>query len=52
LLLLARGVQRTGSFNPLVLARFSARVLIELPRIVLLDLSLIYGSVRFGALVL
>ena len=52
LLLLARGVQRTRSLNPLALARFCGRTLLHLPRMLVMSLSLIYGSIRFRSLVL
>lgn len=50
--LVARGIQRTGSLDPLVLAAHAGRVLAHLPRMLVMSLSLIYGSLRFKALVL
>jgi len=50
--LLVRGVMRTRSLNPVLLARHSARVLAHLPRMLVLNAALLYGSVRFRSLVL
>ncbi len=50
--LLVRGVVRTGSLNPLVLARHSLRVVAHLPRMLVMIGALIYGSIRFRTLVL
>lgn len=50
--LVARGVQRTGSLDPRVLAAHAGRVLAHLPRMLVMSLSLLYGSLRFRALVL
>jgi glycosyltransferase involved in cell wall biosynthesis len=50
--LLARGVQRTGGLHPGKLAMHAARVLANLPRLVVLNATLIYGSIRFRSLVL
>lgn len=52
LALLARGIQRTGSLDPRVLAAHAGRVLAHLPRMLVMSLSLLYGSLRFRALVL
>lgn len=51
-LLLAQGIARTRSANPLVLLRFAGRVLLHLPRMLTMTLSLLYGSARFRCLVL
>ncbi|MEJ0017332.1 MAG: glycosyltransferase [Acetobacteraceae bacterium] len=51
-LLLARGIMRTGSVDPVGLLRFTARTLIHMPRMMLMNLCLLYGSVRFRCLVL
>jgi glycosyltransferase involved in cell wall biosynthesis len=51
-LLLARGVQRTRSVNPMALLRFCGRTLLHLPRMLVMSLALIYGSIRFRSLVL
>lgn len=51
-LLLAQGIARTRSANPLVLLRFTGRVLLHLPRMLTMTLSLLYGSARFRCLVL
>lgn len=51
-LLLARGIQRTRSINPVELGRFCGRTLLHMPRMLVMSLSLLYGSVRFRSLVL
>lgn len=52
ILLLLRGVVRTGGVNPLELGRFVARTLLHLPRMVVMTVCLVYGSIRFRCLVL
>jgi len=52
LALLGRSAWRTRSLNPLVLLRQSLRVLAHIPRNVVMNTALIYGSVRFRCLVL
>jgi len=52
LALLVRGVQRTGGLHPGLLAKHVGRVLAHLPRMVVLNATLIYGSIRFRSLVL
>lgn len=51
-LLLAKGIARTGSADPRVLAHFIGRVLLHLPRMLIMTASLLYGSARFRCLVL
>jgi glycosyltransferase involved in cell wall biosynthesis len=50
--LVARGVQRTRSLDPRLLAAHALRVLAHLPRMVILNATLLYGSIRFRSLVL
>lgn len=50
--LLARGVQRTHSLNPVSLLRFCGRTLVHLPRMLILNAALLYGSIRFRCVVL
>lgn len=51
-LLLARGIQRTRSLDWTTLLGFGARTLAHLPRMLVMTLCLILGSVRFRCLVL
>lgn len=51
-LFLLRGIQRTGSADPMGLLRFAGRTLVNMPRMILMNLCLLYGSVRFRCLVL
>ncbi len=51
-LLVARGVQRTGTLDPRKLAVFCGRVLLHLPRMMVMSAALLYGSIRFRSLVL
>ncbi|ACA18398.1 glycosyl transferase family 2 [Methylobacterium sp. 4-46] len=50
--LLARGIHRTGSVDPRQLAAHAGRVIAHLPRMVVMITSLLYGSIRYRALVL
>lgn len=50
--LVARGVQRTRSLDPRRLAAHAGRVLAHLPRMMILNATLLYGSIRFRSLVL
>ena len=50
--LVARGMQRTRSLDPRRLAMHALRVLAHLPRMVILNATLLYGSIRFRSLVL
>jgi glycosyltransferase involved in cell wall biosynthesis len=50
--LVLRGIQRTGGVNPAALARHALRVLANLPRLAVLNLTLLYGSIRFRSLVI
>lgn len=52
LALLARGVQRTGGVHPGRLVAHVGRVLANLPRLMVLNATLVYGSIRFRSLVL
>lgn len=51
-LLLLRGIQKTRSLNPLKLAKFCGRAPLHAMRLLVLNLTLLYGSVRFRSLVL
>ena len=51
-LLLARAVQRTRTLNPLTLGAFCGRVLLHVPRMLVMSAALLYGSIRFRSLVL
>lgn len=50
--LLVRGVQRTRSLNPVCLLRFCGRTLVHVPRMLILNAALVYGSIRFRCVVL
>ncbi len=50
--LLARGVQKTRSVNPIDLGAFAFRVLAHVPRMLIMNASLVYGSIRFRSVVL
>lgn len=52
LLLLAWALWRTRSLHPLALLRFCARAPLHLARLMVMNASLLYGSVRFRSLVL
>jgi glycosyltransferase involved in cell wall biosynthesis len=52
LVLVAHGVNRSRSLRPFPLLRFCARTLLHLPRMLVMNLVLLYGSVRFRCLVL
>ena len=52
LALLGRSAVRTRSINPVVLMRQSLRVAAHLPRNLMINAALLYGSVRFRCLVL
>lgn len=51
-LLLLRGVQKTHTLNPIRLAVFACRTLAYIPRMLIMNATLIYGSIRFRCLVL
>ena len=51
-LLVLRGVQQTRSFNPVRLAVFAGHTLAHVPRLLIMNATLIYGSIRFRCLVL
>jgi glycosyltransferase involved in cell wall biosynthesis len=51
-LLILRGVQKYRSVNPVRIATFSLRTLAFLPRMLIMNMALIYGSIRFRSLVL
>jgi glycosyltransferase involved in cell wall biosynthesis len=50
--LVARGIHRTGSADPRRLAAHAGRVMAHLPRMAVMIASLLYGSIRYRALVL
>ena len=50
--LVVRSVVRTRSLNPVTVLQQCARVLAFLPRSVVVNAALIYGSIRFRCLVL
>lgn len=52
LIILGRAVQRTRTFDIRVLLRFSVRAPLHFLRMLILNLSLLYGSVRYRTLVL
>jgi glycosyltransferase involved in cell wall biosynthesis len=52
LVLVAHGVDRSRSLRPYALIRFCVRTLGHLPRMLVMNLVLLYGSVRFRCLVL
>lgn len=51
-LLLLRAIYRTRSANPLVLLAFCARAPLHAAKLMVMNLALLYGSVRFRSLVL
>lgn len=51
-LLLGRGIVRTGGIDPRALVSFFGRTLLHAPRMVVMTLCLLYGSIRFRCLVL
>lgn len=50
--LIVRGIHRTGSVDPRRLAAHAGRVIAHLPRMLVMTSSLLYGSIRYRALVL
>ncbi|TXH35861.1 MAG: glycosyltransferase [Burkholderiaceae bacterium] len=50
--ILLRGLIRTKSLNPLMLLRFCARAPLHVLKLMVMNLALLYGSVRFRSLVL
>jgi serine phosphatase RsbU (regulator of sigma subunit) len=52
ILVVARGIQRTRSLNPVKLLRYVVRMFAHTMRMGVMFAALIYGSIRFRSLVL